>query len=411
MTPSFIRLETVRGLQSGPLCPYALPYLTLLQEQGYQPKTVREHLCLIASLNRWLARRDRGLRDLNEQVVLRFLKRHLRRRKHWCGALPALHRLLGLLRKRGVTPPAKVIPPTPAQRLADRYRQYLLRERGCADETVENYARHIDRFLARRFGSGGVGLATLRACEVTEFVQRNARDHSPQQTQQVVTALRSFLRYLHYCGRVPRDLSSTVPTVAHWRLTGLPKHLPAEAVQRVLDRCEQTSAVGQRNYAILLLLARLGLRAGEIVSLRLEDIDWDNANLLIRSRKGRGLARLPLPADVGQAIVRYLKEGRPRCACRNVFIRADAPHVQLSGSPVISCMVMHAIKKAGVAAPRTGAHVFRHSLATAMLKRGASLDEIGQVLRHRDPDTTAIYAKVELEALRPLALPWPGGVR
>jgi integrase len=179
----------------------------------------------------------------------------------------------------------------------------------------------------------------------------------------------------------------------------------------VLESCEQSSAVGRRNHAILLLLARLGLRAGETVALRLEDIDWDNAHLLIRSKKGRGLARLPLPADVGQAIVRYLKEGRPCCACRNVFVRADAPHVPLSASAVISRIVREAIEKAGVSAPRTGAHVFRHSLATAMLGRGASLEEIGQVLRHQDPDTTAIYAKVELEALRPLALPWPGGVR
>ena len=411
MTPSFIELKTIRGLQSGPLCPYAQPYLTLLQDQGYRPKTVREHLCLIASLNRWLARRDRGLRDLNEQVVAGFLTRHLCRRKNWCGALPAMHRLLGLLRKAGVTPPAKVIAPTPAQRLVERYRQFLLDERGCVEGTVEHYARHAGRFLARRFGAGRVGLATLQACEVTEFVQCSARDHNLSKTQKVVTALRSFLRYLHYCGRLPRDLSSAVPAVAHWRLTGLPKHLPAEAVQRVLESCEQSSTVGRRNYAILLLLARLGLRAGETVSLRLEDIDWDNAHLLIRSKKGRGLARLPLPADVGQAIARYLKEGRPCCACRNVFVRAAAPHVPLCGSAVISRIVREAIEKAGVSAPRTGAHVFRHSLATAMLRRGASLEEIGQVLRHQDPDTTAIYAKVDLDALRPLALPWPGGVR
>jgi len=411
MTPSFTQLNTIRGLDSGPLCPFAQPYIALLQGQGYQPKTVREHLRLIASLNRWLVHRRRGLRDLDEHVIARFLKRHLRRRKAWCGALPAMHRLLDILRKTGVTPPAKVIPLTPAQRLADQYRQYLLRERGCAEETVENYVRHVDRFLARRLGSERDDLTTLRACEVTEFVQRNARDHNPPQTKQVITALRSFLRYLHYCGCIPKDLSPTVPAVAHWRLTGLPKHLPAEAVRAVLEGCEQTSALGRRNFAILLLLARLGLRAGEVVSLRLEDIDWDHAHLMIRSRKGRGLARLPLPADVGRAIVQYLKEGRPRCGCRNLFVRADAPHAPLSGSAVISGIVMRAIQKAGVAAPHTGAHVFRHSLATTMLGRGASLDEIGQVLRHQDPDTTAIYAKVQLAALRPLALPWPGGDR
>jgi integrase len=182
-------------------------------------------------------------------------------------------------------------------------------------------------------------------------------------------------------------------------------------VRQVLDRCDQVTAIGKRNYAILLLLATLGLRAGEVIALRLEDIDWQNAHLLIRSRKGPGLARLPLPADVGKALARYLKDGRPPCSCRQVFIRSEAPYTALSNSAVLSVLVGRAIDKAGVASSRKGAHVFRHSLATAMLGRGASLTEIGQVLRHYDPDSTGIYAKVDLKALRPLALPWPGGVR
>jgi site-specific recombinase XerD len=304
-----------------------------------------------------------------------------------------------------------VIPPTPAQRLAADYRRYLSEERGCSDWTLENYGRHIDRFVTQRFGTGSLKRSRLQARDVVAFVKRNAQRHGRGHTLQVVTALRSFLRFLHYRGYIASDLAAAVPAVAHWRMVDLPKHLPAEAVQKVLDRCDQTTAAGRRNHAILLLLARLGLRAGEIIALQLEDIDWENAQLTVRSKKGRGWARLPIPRDVGKAIARYLRLDRPQCSCRTVFVRMLAPYQRLSDSPVISVLARNALEKAGVESVRKGAHLFRHSLATAMLRQGASLDEIGQVLRHKDPDTTALYAKVDLDALRRLAIAWPGGVQ
>jgi site-specific recombinase XerD len=322
-----------------------------------------------------------------------------------------LHRLLNILRKARVTPPAKAIPPTPAQRLASDYRRYLSAERGCAGWTLENYGRHIDRFLAERFGTGPLKPSRILARNVVAFVRREAQRHSRGHILQVVTALRSFLRFLHYRGHITSDLAQVVPTVAHWRMADLPKHLPAEAVQKVLNGCDQTNAVGRRNYAILLLLARLGLRAGEVIALQLDDIDWENAQLTIRSKKGRGWARLPLPTDVGKALACYLEHDRPPCSCRTVFVRMVAPYQRLSNSPVISALARNALAKAGVESARKGAHLFRHSLATAMLRQGASLDEIGQVLRHKDPDTTAIYAKVDLDALRQLAIAWPGGAQ
>jgi integrase len=226
---------------------------------------------------------------------------------------------------------------------------------------------------------------------------------------QVVTALRSFLRFLRYRGHLTTDLASSVPSVAIWKRADLPKHLPAGAVQKVLDGCDRTTAGGRRNYAILLLLARLGLRAGEVIALRLEDIEWDSAQLTVRSKKGGGWARLPLPTDVGSALAHYLRHDRPQCPSRNVFVRLVAPYQPLSNSPVIAVLTRKALAKAGVESARKGAHLFRHSLATEMLRQGASLDEIGQVLRHKDPDTTAIYAKVDLDALRKLAVAWPGG--
>lgn len=411
MITSFAQLKTVRGLDSGLLRPFVRPYIDQLQQQGYQPGTVRAHLCLFANLNRWITRNDRGLHDLNEQLIERFLRGYLGQRTWRAGERPALHRLLSILRKARVTPQAAVVPPTPAEQLMADYRRYLSDERGCCGWTLKNYGRHIDRFVSERFGTRSLKRSRLQARDVIAFVKKNAQGHGRGHAFQVVTALRSFLRFLHYRGHITSDLAQAVPAVANWRMADLPKHLPAEAVQQVLDSCDQTTAVGRRNHSILLLLARLGLRAGEIIALQLEDIDWENAQLTIRSKKGRGWARLPLPADVGKALARYLEEGRPSCSCRNVFVRMVAPYERLSNSPVISVMTRNALKKAGVESARKGAHLFRHSLATAMLRRGASLDEIGQVLRHKDPDTTAIYVKVDLDALRRLAIAWPGGVR
>jgi integrase len=193
-------------------------------------------------------------------------------------------------------------------------------------------------------------------------------------------------------------------------LASLPKFIPAASVQKVLDRCDRQTPTGRRDYAILLLLARLGLRANEVAVLNLEDIDWDNARITIHAKGGRW-SQLPLPRDVGEAIAHYLRLGRPRCSCRRVFIRDCAPVTGFANSVAISALVKRALKKADVDSARKGAHVFRHSLATEMLRQGASLDEIGDLLRHKNLNTTAIYAKVDLAALRPLALPWPGGTR
>ncbi len=244
----------------------------------------------MAKLNRWLIRTGRGLRDLNERTIEAFLLRLLGQRTGQMGERAALLRMLCILRETGATPKAKALQLTPAQALAARYRQYLKKERGCSDWTVENYSRHIDRFLAQRFGTGPVRFERLRAQDVIAFVQREAGRHGRGYILQVVTGLRSFLRFLRYRGDITTDLAAAVPSVANWQETDLPKHLPAEAVQTVLDGCDLTTATGRRDYAILLLLARLGLRAGEVVTLQLEDIDWDNGQLTIRSKKGRGWA-------------------------------------------------------------------------------------------------------------------------
>jgi len=364
----------------------------------------------MVNVNRWLVRTGRDLGDLNEEVLDRFWRHHLPGQKR-LSASPALELFLAILRKAHVTPPPVALPQTPAQRLTSRYRRYLVEERGLSHWTVDAYCLHTQRFVGHQLGDRSARPSGIRPGDVIDYVQRSARTHTPQQSGNVVTALRSFLRFLHYRGLIQKDLAAAVPSVARWRMTGLPKHLSAEVVHQVLDRCDQTTPVGQRDYAILLLLARLGLRAGEVVALQLEDIDWENAQITIRSKKGRGWARMPLPKDVGKALARYLRRDRPPNSCRNVFLRSVAPYTRPLTSANISGVTRSALQNAGVKSLRKGAHLFRHSLATAMLRRGASLDEIGQVLRHQDPNTTAIYAKVDLDALRRLAVPWPGGVR
>lgn len=400
---------------AGPLFEYIAAFLGQEKALGYKPESTatQTHLQLISRLNRWLARMRRPLKYLNEDVIERFLKRARRNRNYRrSGAPTALRRLLQLLREVGVIPPAaRPVPGNPAERIVDEYRVFLAKECGLNPGTIGHYARPIDRFLAERFGPGHVRLSQLEVRDVAAFVQRKAHGHSRGHALSVVTALRSFLRFARYRGYIDTDLGSAMPRVANWKLAGLPKYLPRGAVRQVLAHCDRTTATGRRNYAILLLLARLGLRGGEVVDVRLEDIDWRKGEITVRSKKGGAWVRFPLPADVGKALAGYLEKGRPRCSCRNVFVRVYAPYQPLAHSGVVSKIVRHALEQAGVESPHKGAHTFRHTLATDLLRKGASLEEIGRVLRHKHPDTTAIYAKVEIEALRQLALPWAGGGR
>ena len=244
---------------------------------------------------------------------------------------------------------------------------------------------------------------------MSSFVSRRARALGPARAKLMVGALRSFLSFLCQRGDVDLHLAGAVPRVADWRLSSLPKALPTADVERVLEACPRSTVTERRNYAVLLLLARLGLRAGEVVGLTLDDIDWDTAELTVRGKGGRR-DRLPLPREVGKALVDYLRDGRPHpCSSRRVFLRARAPYRGFSSSVAICTIVRDALERAGVDSPRKGAHLFRHSLAMRILREGGSLSEIGEVLRHRLVDTTAIYAKVDLVRLRELARPWPVG--
>jgi site-specific recombinase XerD len=411
MAPSFIPLETVRGLDHGPLVPHVGAYIERVRGEGYPPKSVLVHVQLIASFNQYLRRTRREVRDVNERLVARFIRCDAR--AQWSpGPAVTLRRLLVVLREAKVVPPASAPPDrrTPAQRFTDNFRAYLRKERGLSETAIYGYTFPIDSFLARMFGTGKVSFARLTGCDVTDFLPWEIKRRRLHHTANLLAGMRAFLRFLHYRGHIKTDLSPVVPRAAKWSLAGLPKHLPPGAADKVLAACDRTRPRGRRDYAILLLLARLGLRAGEVLRLMLDDLDWEHGQILVRSKKGPGHARMPLPSDVGRAIAVYLRRDRPRCPSRRVFLRVIAPYESLSHAAVLSGMVERYLRLAGIGGVRKGAHVFRHTLATDMLRGGASLGEIGQVLRHSNPNSTAIYAKVDLEALRSLALPWPGGV-
>jgi site-specific recombinase XerD len=298
----------------------------------------------------------------------------------------------------------------PVERCAQAFERYLREERALATATIINYVPFIRSFLKDRFGHGEIILSRLSARDVVRFVQRQAPRLHLKRAKLLTTALRSFLRYARYRGEITVDLAAAVPVVANWSMTSIPRAIAANQVRQLLASINRRTAMGRRDYAILLLLARLGLRSSEVVLLELDDIDWNVGQLRVRGKGGQH-TELPLSAEVGQAIADYLRRGRPASVSRRVFLRAKAPIRGFRGASGVGSIVRHALKRAGINAPTHGAHQVRHGLATEMLRQGASLSEIGDVLGHRHPQTTLIYTKVDLGALRPLALPWPGGAR
>ena len=401
--------SVVRRHHEGPLGIHVDAYEALLREQGYSRGSTYVHLHIVADLSRWLRRRRLDAGDVDECTVERYLQSRQRFVDTYRGASFVPYKFLGMLRDRGIVTHKTVpIVVDPREIVVDAFRQYLSQERGLSVSTQCNYTRFAHQFLRERFGRGSLELSALSATDVTGFIRRHAHERSARSAQHIVGSLRAFLRYLRYRGEI--TTAACVPTVANWSLSTLPKFLQPGQVQQVLDHCDRHSAVGLRNYAILVLLARLGLRACEVVAMTLDDIDWEGAHLMVRGKGGQRV-QMPLSAEVGHAIAAYLRKGRPRCTSRRLFIREHAPRVGFANSCAVSTLVQRALADAGVDSPHTGAYVFRHSLATEMLRQGASLGEIGQLLRHAHPDTTQIYAKVDVCALRPLALRWPGGGR
>ena len=393
-------------LVRGPLEAFAPGFADELRGLGYTPVSAVFQLQLMAHASRWLDAAGLGPDALARDVVERFVAE--RRAAGYTNYVTAraMAPLLGYLRAIGVAPaPLRPRPATPAERLLERFGEYLTIERGLADGTVVDYVHAVRPFLDAIGGDGVLDLQRIAAADVTAFVVARCPHQSRGAAKMTVTALRSLLGFLHVEGLIARSLVGAVPSAASWRLSGLPRALEPEQVRRLLDSCDRSARTGRRDLAILTMLVRLGLRAGEVAGLRLEDVDWRAGELVVVG-KGRRAERLPLPVDVGEAITSYLRDGRPASAQdRSLFVRVKAPHRGLTSAGV-SQVVVSAGRRAGLGPIH--AHRLRHSAATQMLRAGGSLEEIGQVLRHRAALTTAIYAKVDRDALRELARPWPG---
>jgi site-specific recombinase XerD len=396
----------------GPLVAYIKPFAELLSEQGYTRYSIHRQVLLAACFSRWLKQRGIGLRGICSDHWARYLRHRARHLRPIQGDSGALSNLMDFLRLQGAIPDQRQTERrlTPVEQLTQAFEAYLLEARALARATIVNYLPFVHGFLKDRFGHGPVTLAHLCANDVVRFVQRQVPRLHLKRAKLMTTALRAFLRYTRYRGEVTLDLAAAVPIVANWSMTSIPRAISAEHVRQLLTSIDRRTPIGRRDYAVLLLLARLGLRASAVAFLELDDIDWTAGRLYVRG-KGAQRLELPLPADVGKAIAAYLHHGRPVSTSRRVFLRAKAPIRGFWGVGGIDSIILHSLERAGIDAPTRGAHQFRHGLACEMLRHGASLSEIGQLLGHSHPQTTTIYAKVDLQALRTLALPWPGGVQ
>ena len=399
-------------LRSCILGAYLDAFCAWLADLGYPCSTIRNKLWVVSGFSRWMTEEQVAVVDLDERRVDAFVDARRRSGRTCRGFRRTLLQLLELLRSADIVPtPAAVRDDSPVAVLLARYVRYLRDERSLAESTIGAYQTFVRAFIAEHLEGGSAQPDAWRSCDVRDFLLARVHGMAPRRAQYMGTALRSFLRFLFLRGETETDLTFAVPTVRQWRLSTVPRHLPEEDVERLLRGCDTSSVTGRRNHAILLLLARLGLRAGEIMALELGDLRWRQGEIIVRG-KGKFRDRLPLLADVGEAVALYLSNDRPSCRSRCVFLCRRAPYRGFSHPSSVTTIVTRALARAGLAPSTRGAHLLRHSLATTLVRGGASLTEIGQVLRHRSPTTTEIYAKLDFDALRDVALPWPttGGV-
>jgi site-specific recombinase XerD len=390
----------------GQLGPQVEGYRAWLTRRGYTPQTVKNMLADLGRVGRWMSGEGLAAAQLDEDAMAAFRAAWAAGRRRVLGPR-AMVPLLSYLREAGVTPAAEP-PQSPLEVLLGEYRVWLVRDRGLAAATVLRYENTARRFLRQQAMAGGVlDLAGLSGADVNAFLLRECGRISAGSAKGRVAELRAVLRFLYLHDLTPLRLGTAVPPVGGWRLAALPPTMAAADVQLLLDRCDRSTGVGVRDFAIMMLLARLGLRSVEVARLELRDVDWRAGELVVRG-KARRQDRLPLPADVGEALAGYLARGRVPAGTRRLFLTCTAPRGPIRAD-LVGDVVERACRRAG--RPRVGPHRLRHALAAELLRRGAGLAAISQVLRHQDLATTALYAKVDLAVLRRVAQPWPETAR
>lgn len=399
---------------SSVLRPHIDAYAAWLRSRGYAPGTVDDYLRAVAHFAHWVEHRARALDGIDEPLVRRFVDEHLPscrcarrcvRAKNTVRA--ALVQLLAFLRCEGWIPARASCTPAAIGFELDLFDQHLATVRGLQDTTRHGQLKHVRDFLLAQFADGTVDVTTLTPCDVDRFTRQHTAGWKPASVKQLCIALRSYLRFKAAQGLDTARLSSALPQVAQWRLSGLPNALSAQEVERLLGAFDRHTATGRRDYAIARCYIDLGLRTAEVVRLRLEDLDWRAGQVQVRG-KGRRTDILPLPMATGRAIAAYLRAGRPPAASRALFLRHRPPCDKPATTDTIRGAIRNAALRCGLAERLTGTHILRHTVARRLVQGGVSLKAIADVLRHRSLDTTTIYAKVDLDALARVAAPWPG---
>lgn len=394
---------------TGPLVPYMEGFSNQLIKQRYHLRCIPPKIRTVAKFSQWLHLHKITENDVTHDHIKQFFQGENYKDASRAGKISALNKFIDFLQEIKVCPTIKQsIKQTPIKKVINSFGQYLIDERGLSNKTFEQYTPTITFFLTRCFGKNEINLSSLTGQDVVSFVQHQATHLAIARMKVTTNALRSFLRYAVYHDNINISMLDSVPTVASWSMTDIPKAISQEHIQVVLDSCDRNTLIGKRDYAIFMLLVHLGLRSSEIVSLTLDSIDWDLGSIMIVGKCGHN-TELPLPAEVGKAIVDYLQNGRPECHDRALFLRAIAPIRSLGAPQTIATIVYAAVNRTGIDTPTRGSHQFRHALACNMLRKGASLTEIGSILRHQHSKTTNIYAKVDLIALKSLSMPWPTG--
>ena len=399
-------------LESSALCRELVAFAELLESQGYRPLTLRRYLFAAATFVGWIRRRGCAIDEVDESRVQRFIAGHRRQRRRGrhLGRLPTatsgVHRFVQMLRARGVMPAAASVRAGPIDEVVAAFDSHLEHVAGLAIGTRRIYGRYARALLDTRFGTTVPDLRAIKAEHVSEFVGSHVGRLKASARRLPATATRTFLRFLISQGLVADGLVGAVPSVRQWKHASLPSFLSAQELAAVFAACPLATPTGRRDHAVVMTLSRLGLRACELASLRLDDVRWHEAVVSVRGAKSGRERVLPLPEDVGVAITGYLRNGRPPSKRREMFLAVHAPYDALSPAAV-SALVARSLKRAGVRTAHRGAHVLRHTAATRMVRAGATFKQVADVLGHARIETTTIYAKLDVDTLARVTLPWP----
>lgn len=404
-----IACQKFRPSQDNSISQYIDDFAAVERDIGYSPLTIACHVPLLRTFDKWCALHSIVVARIVEKHIDKFIRTRVKTGPSYHKGRIVLVRFLKYLRQRNVTNiPSRKEPVHPSDRIISQFTWHLEHDRGFSKGTVVRYGYCVRLFLGFHFGKKPINLRLLQCADLQGAVVDDMRRFGSSHAKSLAIGLRCFLRWLHLRGIIRTNLAGCIPSIANWKLQRIPTIISAQEVNRLFRSCDRHSQMGRRNYAIILLLARLGLRAGEIVALRLEDIEWHSGMLHI-SGKGNIRRRLPIPPDVGAALACYLRYARPRCRDRHVFLCMNAPHRSLGHSSTVSSIVALALRRADMKPARRGAHLLRHTLASTLLNRRTPLMEIGQLLGHRSSQATEIYAKVDIKNLREVAQRWAGG--